>query len=324
MLLVTARDEAVSLPTSAGVRRLPLAGLDRRATAALVQHIVGVEASLDYIAEVYRRTGGNPFFTSEVARLQVSRGTPTGAIRRVCGRSLSTGSPGCPRSLSSCSRWPAWSARRTSASWLVSRGCPRSTSRPARRTGCCRGDCRGRIRTRSDARDAVPGNNSEASCCAPPPGRRASPGWRSGRAGRTLVAGVGGRRPDACGRTRACRRRYGSRRAGSRAGDRSLQDGARAWAPERLMCVADWVRPRSRRAYWCRPGHPAPGRPGSLGRPRPPRTSPAQCSLWAAGLVASRWTSSTSSKHACSRTPCDSFPTATARSGGCARSAFGR
>ena len=53
MLLITARDEAVS-PTSAGVRRLPLAGLDRRATAA-VQHIVGVEASLDYIAEVRRQ-----------------------------------------------------------------------------------------------------------------------------------------------------------------------------------------------------------------------------------------------------------------------------
>ena len=81
MLLVTARDDdAASLPTSAGVRRLPLAGLDRHATAALVQHIVGVEASQDYIDEVHRRTGGNPFFTSEVARLQVSRGTPTGVI----------------------------------------------------------------------------------------------------------------------------------------------------------------------------------------------------------------------------------------------------
>ncbi len=78
MLLITARDEAVS--PSAGVRRLPLAGLNAHATAALVEHIVGVEASQDYIAEVHRRTGGNPFFASEVARLQVSRGTPTGAI----------------------------------------------------------------------------------------------------------------------------------------------------------------------------------------------------------------------------------------------------
>jgi hypothetical protein len=80
MLLITARDEAVLLPTSAGVRRLPLTGLDQHATAALVRHIVGVEASEDYVAEVHRRTGGNPFFTSEVARLQVSRGTRTGAI----------------------------------------------------------------------------------------------------------------------------------------------------------------------------------------------------------------------------------------------------
>ena len=80
MLLITARDEAVSLPTSAGIRRLALAGLDRHATAALVEHIVGVTTSQDYIAEVHRRTGGNPFFASEVARLQVSRGTPKGAI----------------------------------------------------------------------------------------------------------------------------------------------------------------------------------------------------------------------------------------------------
>jgi predicted ATPase len=80
MLLVTARDEAVPLFTSAGVRRLPLTGLDQHATEALVRHIVGVEASGDYIAEVHRRTGGNPYFTSEVARLQVSRGTPSGAI----------------------------------------------------------------------------------------------------------------------------------------------------------------------------------------------------------------------------------------------------
>ena len=80
MLLVTARDGAVPLPISPGVRRLPLAGLDRDATAALVRHIVGPEASPDYIAEVHQRTGGNPFFTSEVARLQVSRGTPTGVI----------------------------------------------------------------------------------------------------------------------------------------------------------------------------------------------------------------------------------------------------
>jgi AAA ATPase domain len=80
MLLVTARDEALLLPMSAGIRRLPLGGLDPDGTAALVRHIVGHQASQDYIAEVHRRTGGNPFFTSEVARLQQSRGTPTGAI----------------------------------------------------------------------------------------------------------------------------------------------------------------------------------------------------------------------------------------------------
>jgi hypothetical protein len=130
MLLVTARDDVVPLPAAAGVRSLPLAGLNRDATATVVQQIVGPEASQDFIAEVHRRTGGNPFFTSEVARLQVSRGTPTGAIPPACGRFSSIGSPGCPRSISTCSRWPAWSGRRTSASWPVSQGYPRPTSKP--------------------------------------------------------------------------------------------------------------------------------------------------------------------------------------------------
>ena len=52
MLLVTARDDAVPLPAAAGVRSLPLAGLNRDATATVVQQIVGPEASQDYIAEV--------------------------------------------------------------------------------------------------------------------------------------------------------------------------------------------------------------------------------------------------------------------------------
>lgn len=83
MLLVTARDDAVPLPAAAGVHSLPLAGLNRDATATVVQQIVGPEASQDFIAEVHRRTGGNPFFTSEVARLQdADRGDSPG-VRQV-------------------------------------------------------------------------------------------------------------------------------------------------------------------------------------------------------------------------------------------------
>ena len=47
-----------------------MSGLDRDATAALVRRIVAVEPSQEYLAEVHRRSGGNPFFATEVARLQ--------------------------------------------------------------------------------------------------------------------------------------------------------------------------------------------------------------------------------------------------------------
>lgn len=83
LLLGTARlDDVAAVPRleGAGVRRLELAGLDRDATRALVGRIVGAEPAEDYLAEVFRRTGGNPFFVAEVARLQASRGRPSGVV----------------------------------------------------------------------------------------------------------------------------------------------------------------------------------------------------------------------------------------------------
>lgn len=83
MLLVTARDSSPDdLPdvSGAGIRRFELSGLDRDSTGVLVQKIVGGSVTESYVEEVHRRTSGNPFFTSEVARLQVSRGTSTGAV----------------------------------------------------------------------------------------------------------------------------------------------------------------------------------------------------------------------------------------------------
>jgi predicted ATPase len=64
----------------AGVRRISLSGLDREGTSALVCRIVAGVPSQEYLAEVHRRSGGNPFFTPEVARLQASRGMSTGAM----------------------------------------------------------------------------------------------------------------------------------------------------------------------------------------------------------------------------------------------------
>ena len=80
LFLVTTRVERGMLTDTAGVRRFPLSGLDRDATAALVRRIVSVEPDREYLAEVHRRSAGNPFFAAEVARLQATRGTATGSV----------------------------------------------------------------------------------------------------------------------------------------------------------------------------------------------------------------------------------------------------
>jgi predicted ATPase len=80
LVLITSRDDFGVLASIAGVRRISLSGLDREASSALVRRIVAMEPSQEYLAEVHRRSGGNPFFTTEVARLQASRGTSTGTV----------------------------------------------------------------------------------------------------------------------------------------------------------------------------------------------------------------------------------------------------
>ena len=80
LLLITSREDAGVLAIRAGVRRIWLSGLDFAATSDLVRRIVDSEPSQAYLVEVHRRCAGNPFFAIEVARLQASRGTPTGAV----------------------------------------------------------------------------------------------------------------------------------------------------------------------------------------------------------------------------------------------------
>jgi hypothetical protein len=101
LLLLTSRDNAVDLPEPAAETlqalppafvRLPLSGLDRAATAQLVQRVLGSGAEPGYADDVHARTGGNPFFVQELARLHAARGTtstetPTG-IRQVLERRL--------------------------------------------------------------------------------------------------------------------------------------------------------------------------------------------------------------------------------------------
>jgi hypothetical protein len=101
VLLLTSRDNPVdllpasvevlrSLPAAFG--RLTLAGLDRSETAELVQQILGTPAA-QLADTVFERTGGNPFFVQELARLHAARGGgsgvgPPAGVGQVVGRRL--------------------------------------------------------------------------------------------------------------------------------------------------------------------------------------------------------------------------------------------
>ncbi|MGH3861868.1 ATP-binding protein, partial [Actinokineospora sp.] len=81
VLMVISRDDPVELAGPAAstlsglpawMTRLDLAGLGPAATADLVREVTPA-ASDDLVANIHRRTGGNPFFVSEVARLHAGR-----------------------------------------------------------------------------------------------------------------------------------------------------------------------------------------------------------------------------------------------------------
>jgi len=99
-LLLTSRDNTIDLtgPAAETVQRLPpaisrlsLGGLDRASSAAILAGVLGpVDATT--IDELHVRSGGNPFFLQELARLLASRGaaplgTPAG-VGQVLGRRL--------------------------------------------------------------------------------------------------------------------------------------------------------------------------------------------------------------------------------------------
>ncbi len=82
LVLLTARDDTEAATALAGlppsVVRVSLVGLDPAATAALAEDVAGRAVAEPWAAEIHRRTGGNPFFVTEVARLQAARGEATG------------------------------------------------------------------------------------------------------------------------------------------------------------------------------------------------------------------------------------------------------
>ena len=83
LVLLTSRDDSepiamavheqlTALPT--GVRRIPVPPLDAAQTATLASRVVGRALSEREIDELRARTGGNPFFVHEVARLLAAHG----------------------------------------------------------------------------------------------------------------------------------------------------------------------------------------------------------------------------------------------------------
>ncbi|MEV4176968.1 AAA family ATPase [Nonomuraea sp. NPDC049709] len=62
-------DGPLSLPLEAKATTLALTGLDREGVGRLVARTTGVSPGDDLIAEIHQRTGGNPFFVEQTARL---------------------------------------------------------------------------------------------------------------------------------------------------------------------------------------------------------------------------------------------------------------
>lgn len=100
LLVLTSRDNAVDLGPDAAavlaalppvVGRLTLHGLDRADTAALVELVLG-RADPPVADAVFERTGGNPFFVQELARLHAATGGaelgPPAGVQQVLGRRL--------------------------------------------------------------------------------------------------------------------------------------------------------------------------------------------------------------------------------------------
>ena len=89
MLLLTCRDDPLEASSQvsdqladlpAGVRRIALSPIGVDAVADLAGSVVGRTLSERDVRDLHARTGGNPFFVHEVARLLLAHG-PSGALR---------------------------------------------------------------------------------------------------------------------------------------------------------------------------------------------------------------------------------------------------
>lgn len=91
------------LDLARSARVVQLGGLDETDVARLLASVAGTAPDPDFARDVWRRTGGNPFFAREVARLLVSTGglrgrpgddVPAG-VREVLGQRLAMLPPAC-------------------------------------------------------------------------------------------------------------------------------------------------------------------------------------------------------------------------------------
>ncbi|MET7334241.1 AAA family ATPase [Nonomuraea sp. NPDC005650] len=72
-------DGPLSLPLEAKATVLTLTGLDRAEVGRLVARTTGVDPGAELVTQIHRRTGGNPFFVEQTARLWQG-GTPLATI----------------------------------------------------------------------------------------------------------------------------------------------------------------------------------------------------------------------------------------------------
>lgn len=89
VLLLTSRDDPLEVPADVrdrladlppGVRRITLPPLNASAVATLVAGVAGRDLPAAVVAEVQARTGGNPFFVREVARLLGAPGSAAAVV----------------------------------------------------------------------------------------------------------------------------------------------------------------------------------------------------------------------------------------------------
>lgn len=72
-------------------QRIQLRGLDRRAVGELLAATAGQEPPAELVSAVADRSGGNPLFVQELARLLAAQGAPTAGRASVAGSGLASG-----------------------------------------------------------------------------------------------------------------------------------------------------------------------------------------------------------------------------------------